>query len=89
VSDYIYCISYLIIMNFVAAVVTILDKHRAKRHLWRVSENKLLLLALLGGSPAMLLTMLFIHHKTRHVKFMVGIPVIFFLQMCIFLKFMI
>ena len=76
----IYFQSYLIIINFVAILVTASDKHRAKKHRWRVPENTLLLLAALGGSPAMLVTMLLIRHKTRHPKFMVGIPVILILQ---------
>ena len=67
-------------MNFTAAAVTALDKSRAKRHLWRVPERTLLLLAALGGSPAMLLTMLLIRHKTRRPKFMAGIPAILVLQ---------
>lgn len=67
-------------MNFAAAAAAVWDKHRAKRHLWRVPERTLLLLAALGGSPAMLLTMLLIRHKTRHPKFMAGIPVIMVLQ---------
>lgn len=76
----IYFQSYLIIINFAAVLITVSDKHRAKKHRWRVPENTLLLLAVLGGSPAMLVTMLLIRHKTRHPKFMVGIPLILILQ---------
>ncbi|MCI1964802.1 MAG: DUF1294 domain-containing protein [Oscillospiraceae bacterium] len=78
--DYIYWISYLIIINLISAAATKLDKSRARRHLWRIPESRLLLLAGLGGSPAMLFTMLLIRHKTKHVKFMVGIPVIMLFQ---------
>lgn len=74
--DYIYWIVYLIIINLTAAAAAVSDKRRAKRHLWRIPESRLLLLAALGGSPAMLLTMLLIRHKTKHVKFMAGIPAI-------------
>ncbi len=77
---YIYFIGYLIIMNFAATAATISDKRRAKRHLWRIPESRLLLLAALGGSPFMLLTMLLIQHKTKHAKFMVGIPAIMIVQ---------
>ena len=77
---YIYGVVYLIIMNFMAAAATLLDKHRARQHLWRVPERTLLLLAALGGSPAMLLTMLMIRHKTRHAKFMIGLPAILVVQ---------
>jgi len=77
---YIYCFYYLIIINLIAIVVTISDKHRAKKHLWRIPEATLLFISVLGGSPAMLITMKLIRHKTQHKKFMIGIPVIILLQ---------
>ncbi|NLG92564.1 MAG: DUF1294 domain-containing protein [Clostridiales bacterium] len=77
---YIYWCSYLIIINFIAIVVTIVDKHNAKKHRRRVPEDALLFLAVFGGSIGMLLTMYAIRHKTHHKKFMYGIPVIITLQ---------
>jgi len=77
---YIYWIFYMIIINFIAVITTVVDKSNAKKHRWRVPENTLLLLTALGGSPAMLLTMYAIHHKTRHKKFILGIPAIITLQ---------
>ena len=62
-------------------ILTVSDKRRAIKHRYRISEFTLMLFSALGGSVAMLLTMLLIHHKTRHVKFMVGIPVIIILQL--------
>ena len=70
----------MIIINFIAVITTVVDKSNAKKHRWRVPENTLLLLAALGGSPSMLMTMYAIHHKTRHKKFMLGIPAIITLQ---------
>ena len=77
---YIYCFYYLIIINLIAIIVTVSDKHRAKKKHWRIPEATLLLVSALGGSPAMLITMHIIRHKTQHKKFMVGIPVIIVLQ---------
>lgn len=71
---------YLIIINIVAVFVTIHDKYAARKGNWRVKENTLLLIAALGGSPAMYLIMLLIRHKTRKAKFMLGIPLIFLLE---------
>ena len=51
----------------------------------RVPEGRLLLLSALGGSVAMLLTMLLIRHKTKKTKFMVGIPAIIVLQIAVVL----
>lgn len=65
-------------------VVTMYDKwaakHRKKR---RTPERMLWLLAILGGSGAMWLTMLVIHHKTKHFSFMVGLPIVILAQIAL------
>ena len=71
---------YLAAVNLLSLILTVADKRRARRRAWRVPEATLLLFAALGGSPAMLVTMLVIRHKTRKPKFMVGIPCILVLQ---------
>lgn len=71
---------YIAAISLFAVIQTIFDKRRAVRGGWRVKESSLLLTAVLGGSVAMLLTMLLIRHKTRKKKFMLGIPVIIVLQ---------
>ena len=74
---------YLIIINIVATIVTIHDKHAAVKGNRRVKERTLLLIAALGGSPAMYLTMLLIRHKTQKPKFMLGIPMILITELII------
>lgn len=74
---------YLAVISLIAVTLTVSDKRRAVRHRYRISEFTLLFFSALGGSVAMLLTMLLIRHKTQHVKFMVGIPVIIILQLAI------
>ncbi|MBQ3264196.1 MAG: DUF1294 domain-containing protein [Ruminococcus sp.] len=73
-------IVYLIAINLFAVIITVHDKRAAARGHWRVKENTLLLVAALGGSAAMYLTMQLIRHKTRKPKFTVVIPLIFVLQ---------
>ena len=46
-------------------------------------KKVLLLFSALGGSVAMFITMLIIRHKTKHVKFMLGIPIIMIVQIAI------
>ncbi|MGN1014691.1 MAG: DUF1294 domain-containing protein [Butyricicoccus sp.] len=75
---------YLLVENAAAAVVTVWDKRAARRGAWRVSEKTLFALCLLGGCPAVYLTMRLIHHKTLHKRFMWGIPLIFAAQ-CVLL----
>lgn len=72
---------YLIIMNLVTFIVYGIDKEKAKRNLWRIPEAHLLLLAIIGGSIGAYLGMHLWHHKTKHVQFRLGIPVIFASQL--------
>ena len=74
---------YLLIINLIAVAVTIYDKICAVKRRWRVKESTLLLLSFLGGSIGMYITMLLIRHKTRHLKFMLGIPIILIFQLVI------
>lgn len=76
-----FIIAYLILINLIAIVVTVADKRRAIRHKWRVSEAALLVISALGGGVFMYITMLIIRHKTRKLKFMLGIPLIVVLEL--------
>ena len=72
---------YIAVISLLTIAVTVYDKIAAKkRPKRRIRENPLLLLALLGGAPAEYVTMRIIRHKTKHKKFMVGLPVIILLE---------
>lgn len=71
---------YLIVMNAAAFLVMLADKARAKKKLWRVPEAVLFTLALVGGSLGIWAGMYLGRHKTRHLKFVVGIPLILIMQ---------
>ena len=71
---------YLIVVNISAIAVYGWDKLSARQGWQRVPEKILLLLALLGGSVGAMAAMTFFRHKTRHLKFIYGIPMIFVLQ---------
>lgn len=74
---------YFVVINIVAIAITISDKNKAKKGKWRIKESTLLLVSALGGSVAMYITMKKIRHKTRHKKFMIGIPAIIAAQVLI------
>ena len=76
---------YLTVVSLWAAFLTLHDKRAARRGAWRVKERTLLLVSAIGGSIAMLMTMRMIRHKTKHAKFMVGIPVIIVVQTVVIL----
>lgn len=71
---------YLAAINVITFIMFGADKARAAKGRWRISESALILAALLGGSTGALAGMRIFHHKTKHRKFTIGIPVILALQ---------
>lgn len=72
---------YVAVISVIAIVFTCYDKIAAtKRPKHRTPEATLLFISMLGGSVAMYITMQLIRHKTKHMKFMIGIPVIIVVQ---------
>lgn len=67
---------YLLIINAAGLLLMLVDKWKAKKNRWRVRESTLLLIAALGGSVGSLAGMYLFRHKTRHLKFTLGIPLI-------------
>lgn len=69
-------IIYLLLINIVAFMAYGIDKGRAVKHIWRISETTLISIALLGGSVGAFMGMHYFHHKTKKPKFYIGVPVI-------------
>lgn len=78
-------IVYLAAVNAAAFFLFGIDKWKAKHSRWRIPERALLLAALAGGSAGAWLGIKVFHHKTRHKRFALGIPIILFAQIAIFL----
>ena len=74
-------IGTLAAVNLLAFVLMGVDKSRARRGAWRIPEKALFLAALLGGSVGSLLGMYAFRHKTKHLSFVIGLPVILLLQL--------
>ena len=72
--------AYLVIVNLLGFAVMGIDKKRAIRGAWRISEASLFLTALVGGSLGCTLGMHYFHHKTKHWYFRYGMPAIFLVQ---------
>jgi uncharacterized membrane protein YsdA (DUF1294 family) len=72
---------YLAAINIVAFFLYGIDKWKAKRNKWRVTEARLLWIAVAGGSIGALLGMKIWHHKTKHNKFRFGLPAILILHL--------
>ena len=78
-----YLTYYLLAINAVAFIMYGIDKYKAQKAKWRISEATLLLLAILGGSIGAWMGMKVWHHKTMHKKFKYGIPAILLIQIAL------
>ena len=76
-----YLLAYLLIINAAGFLLMRSDKVRARKNRWRIPEATLMTVAALGGSVGSLLGMYTFRHKTRHLKFTLGIPTILVLQL--------
>jgi uncharacterized membrane protein YsdA (DUF1294 family) len=62
------------------------DKQRARKNGWRISERTLLLLALIGGGIGSFLGMRYFHHKTKHTRFVILLPLTAIIDIVLVIK---
>ena len=74
---------YLLIVNAVSFLLMLVDKRKAQKNLWRIPESTLMLMAAIGGSIGSLAGMYKFRHKTKHLKFVLGIPAILIAQIAL------
>ncbi|MBR2519473.1 MAG: DUF1294 domain-containing protein [Selenomonadaceae bacterium] len=78
--DEIFLISWLVVTNVVAFALFGYDKYCAQHDKWRVRESTLLLWAAIGGALGAGIAMSVFRHKTLHLKFKFGVPLLLFVQ---------
>ena len=76
-----YFFLYLLLINAAGFLLMLIDKQKARKNRWRIPESTLMLVAALGGSIGSLAGMYAFRHKTKHLKFTLGIPAILVLQL--------
>ena len=74
---------YLLLINLFSLFVMGLDKLKAIKKQYRISELSFFLLAIILVSFGIILGMLLFHHKTKKVQFVLGIPLIILIQLII------
>ena len=74
---------YLLVINILTFAVYGIDKWKARQGSWRISEATLLMLAVIGGTIGALLGMQVWRHKTMHLKFKYGLPLILLAQIAL------
>lgn len=77
-------IVWVSVFSLIGTIMTMIDKQKARQGRRRISEKKLLWMGALGGALLMWVTMIMIHHKTHRNKFMIGLPVMFVIQVALF-----
>lgn len=78
---------YLLIINAAGFLVMTIDKLYAKKNMWRIPERTLLGVAAIGGSIGVWAAMYTVRHKTKHLKFTLGVPLILIVQIGLSLYF--
>jgi len=76
-------IAYLVLVNAAAFILMLADKQKARRGAWRIHEGTLLGVAAIGGSLGAVIGMHLFRHKTRHLKFRLGLPLMLAVQICL------
>jgi uncharacterized membrane protein YsdA (DUF1294 family) len=79
-------IYYLVLINLISFIMMYYDKRQSKRHGWRVPESRIFIFALIFGSVGVIAGMQAFRHKTKHAKFVYGIPAILIAQVLLVLK---
>lgn len=74
---------YLLIVNALCFLLMLVDKRKAQKNLWRIPEATLFLIAAIGGSIGSIAGMYKFRHKTKHLKFILGIPAILAAQIAV------
>ena len=78
---------YFIFINFIGFFAMFLDKRFAQMNQHRISEKTLFGLSIIGGVIGVIFSMYFFRHKTRKVKFIIGLPVILVIQIVFLIYF--
>ena len=75
---------YILFINILSFALMFIDKIKAIRRKWRITEKTLLSVSFIGGSLGSYLAMIFFRHKTNHFKFKYGLPLILILHCILF-----
>lgn len=81
---YIFVVVFILFASLLSAFAVIIDKKLAQKHKNRISEKALFTLAIFGGALCEYVVMNFMRHKTLHKRFMIGLPIIFCIQIALF-----
>ena len=79
---------YFVSVNLIGFAFMGIDKYKAKKRAFRIPEDTLFIIAIIGGSIGSLLGMYAFRHKTRHRSFTYGMPFILLVQIALIIAFL-
>ncbi|MFC0270249.1 DUF1294 domain-containing protein [Metabacillus herbersteinensis] len=82
-----FLLGFYLLINLYGFFLMRSDKQKAQRNQWRISENTLWVVAVIGGALGLTVGMNKFRHKTKHAKFKIGLPLVTVLQICLILYF--
>ncbi len=81
-------IIYLICINLFGFLIILIDKFKARKNLYRISEKFIFLTCLAGASLGVYIAMYTVRHKTLHKTFTIGVPLLFLVNLlCLYILF--
>ena len=83
-----YFLYYLLFINLVGIFVMYSDKKKSRKGKWRTPENNIFAIAIAYGALGIFMGMRLFRHKTKHNKFVIGIPLILIVEIFIFFKYL-
>lgn len=78
-----YVVLYIILINIIGFGMMALDKYKAQKSYWRIPEKSIFVVTLLGGGIGTITGMYVFRHKTKKLKFTVGLPTILISEICV------
>lgn len=79
-------LTYMVVVSIILCIFMYIDKSRARKHEWRISEKSLFTLAVVGGACGGVLGMYLFRHKTKHNSFAFGFPLLAAIQLFILIR---
>jgi uncharacterized membrane protein YsdA (DUF1294 family) len=78
---------YFLVINLIGVFIMYSDKQKSRKGKWRTPENTIFVIASAFGALGVFIGMRMFRHKTKHNKFVIGIPLILAVQLFIFFKY--
>jgi uncharacterized membrane protein YsdA (DUF1294 family) len=79
-----FLIYYPIVINLIGLIIMKVDKQKAIKHQYRISEKTLWIIAIIGGAIGTTLGMNIFRHKTKHLSFKIGFPLLSIIEILLF-----